>query len=208
MQTQPPETFSNGIEDHQAGKAVVNDPNLIIWKVLSTVNRMEMEFGWIYLFGWHTHNTIQIFGGNYKIERKNGWKALCEICLWRKIINIQSRKIDSIVEKHKRIFNDIFCEWLWDSLQCLYSLSMCPCLASTTQWMGPRYQHTTMCLEQIISHYNLSSTHASVFLIIVSPHSQLYIISTKLSLKKHILIFIKIIWLKSLYGICIDYGFR
>ena len=29
----------------------VNDPNLIIWKVLSTVNRMEMEFGGIYLFG-------------------------------------------------------------------------------------------------------------------------------------------------------------
>ena len=30
---------------------MVNDPNLIIWKVLSTVNRMEMEFGRIYLFG-------------------------------------------------------------------------------------------------------------------------------------------------------------
>ena len=37
---------------------------------------MEMEFGWIYLFGWHTHNTI--FGGNYKIERKKGWKAPTE----------------------------------------------------------------------------------------------------------------------------------
>ena len=32
-------------------RLVVNDPNLIIWKVLSTVNRMEMEFGRIYLFG-------------------------------------------------------------------------------------------------------------------------------------------------------------
>ena len=123
---------------------LVNDPNLIIWKVLSTVNRMEMEFGWIYLFGWHTHNTIQIFGGNYKIERKNGWKALCEICLWRKIINIQSRKIDSIVEKHKRIFNDIFL-WMVMRLSSMFVLSLYVSMSSIYDAVDgaqvPAYHH-------------------------------------------------------------------
>ena len=39
-----------------------NGPNLIIWQVLSTVNRMEMEFGgFIYLAG-PPHNTTVLLG--------------------------------------------------------------------------------------------------------------------------------------------------
>ena len=61
-----------------------NGPNLIIWQVLSTVNRMEMEFGgFIYLAG-PPHNTTVLlgkwkYGETYRMSFKlNYFKVLVQ----------------------------------------------------------------------------------------------------------------------------------